>query len=132
MITLQAPCENPLYSIQVKDPELGDNIVLDTRSTFYKAMDGSTYGYKKTPALKKHRLNFTNLSRRQALELLAFCGNAAGRFVKYIDREAQVWRGLIMTDPVEVMTTGVGPGYVGTERYEANEITIEFEGVRIG
>jgi len=131
MIILQAPYDTPTYSIILKNPELGDNLILDTRSSFYKAMDGTTYGYKKTASLKKHRLQFIDLTRRGALELLAFCANAAGSFVKYTDSVGQVWRGLIITDPVEIITTGSGRGTV-LERLEANEVTLEFEGVLIG
>lgn len=130
MIILQAPYDAPAFSIILKNPEIGDNLVLDTRSTFYKAADGTTYGYKKTVAMKRHRLQFIDLTRRTALEVLAFCANAAGSFVKYTDREGQTWRGLIITDPVEVTTTGPGRGPEG-ERHEANEVVIEYEGVLI-
>lgn len=128
MIILQAPYDAPKYSVMVKNPELNDNLILDTRSKFYKAMDGSTRGYKKTPALKKHTLVFTNLSRIKALEILNFLNNASGMEVKYTDRRSQVWRGTILADPHEVKTDGCGRTDRDTVRAEANSVTLEFNG----
>lgn len=131
MITLQAPFLSPIFSVTIRNPELNDNLILDTRSKFYKAMDGSTRGYKKTPALKKHTLVFTNLSRIKALEVLNFLNDASGSEVKYIDRQAQIWRGMILTDPCEVKTESLGRSDRDTVRAEANSITLEFNGTLI-
>lgn len=131
MITLQAPFLAPTFTITIRNPELHDNLVLDTRSKFYKAMDGSTRGFKKTPALKKHTLSFTNLTRIKALEVLNFMANASGHEVKYIDRQSQTWRGMLLTDPCEVKTDGRGRTDRDTVRAEANSITIEFLGTLI-
>lgn len=131
MITLMSPFESPVYEITLKNTEVGDNLMVETRARFFKAMSGQTYGYKQTPALKKHRLNWINLQRRTVLELFKFLENAAGKSVKYIDREGVVWKGMILTDPAEYTTTGPGNGYDPNEREEANDIIIEFEGVKI-
>jgi len=131
MILLQAPYDTLTYSIWLKNPLLGDNLILNTQSIFYKAQDGSTIGYKKTPPLKKHRLQFDDLTRTNALELLAFCADAAGSLVKYTDVTSQVWRGIIITNPVEILTTGPGRG-INSRRKEANTVILEFEGVLIG
>lgn len=129
MTILQAPFSNVQYSIALKNPELFDNVLLSVRSTYYKSMDGDTYGYKKTPALKKHMLRYINLSRRKALELVQFVKDSAGLEVKYIDKDGDVWKGHILNNPAEVTTDARGRGHSDDERKESNVITIEFEGV---
>ncbi len=130
MITLQAPYDSPLYFITIKNPELFDNLILNTRVTFIKAMDGSTYGFKKTPALKKHVLRFINLSRRKGLEIINFLNQSkAGPDWKYIDKDGTIWRGLILDTVNNLTTYGIGRSGYNTERAEAGEITINFQGV---
>lgn len=128
MITLQSPYYAPQFTIDIKNPELQDNLLLDTRVKFIKASDGTTYGYKKTPALKKHTLLFKDITRRKGLELILFLKNSSSYNTKYIDLTGQVWLGVITNYPVELITTSVGRGIDG-ERKESCQITIEFEGV---
>lgn len=128
MINLLSPYISPSFSVIIKNPELKDNVIVDLRTMFKKGMDGSTYGYKKTPAHKKHTLVFKHLSRRKILEVLLFLQNASTYDIRYVDRLGQTWQGLITNYPVEAVTTGTGQGIEG-ERKEDNEITLQFEGV---
>lgn len=131
MITLMAPYEAPTYSVLIRNPELSDGIVLDVGSTFWKAMDGTTYGYKKTSSLKTHHLDFRELTRRKTLEIIKFISDSAGYFVKYIDYNRIVWRGVIINNPIDVATYARGKGYYDTERRESGELTLEFRGKKV-
>lgn len=128
MISLSSPFIAPAFQVEIRNPELKDNLVLDLKTTFKKSMDGSTYGYKKTLAKKKHTLIFKHLSRRKILEVILFLDNASTYDIKYVDRTNQIWQGSIINYPVEALTTGTGLG-IDNERKEDNEITIQFEGI---
>lgn len=129
MITLSAPYIAPQYVIELPNPELKDNLSLMVRVKWMKAIDGTTYGYKKTPAFKKHSLNFKFLSRRKALELMKFLQDASRFDVKYVDKDKQFWKGLIQNNPTTMVTTSIGRNNNSDERAEDNEITLEFVGV---
>lgn len=127
MITLLTIGSNPIYSIQISNPELGDNLILDTRVTWLKAADGTTYGYKKTPSLKKHNLVLKALTRRKALELMLFLQNASRFNVQYIDKDSNTWQGILSNNEFVMETSGPGRGPV-TERQEENNIVLQFVG----
>ncbi len=128
MITLYAPYTNTQYNIELPKPELRDNVSLITRVTWIKAVDGTTYGYKKTPALKKHTLTFKFLTRRKALELMKFLYDSSRFDVKYVDKDGQFWRGAIQNNPTTMTTTSRGRAVSNSEREEDNEITLDFVG----
>lgn len=120
MITLISPFEFPLYQIDLCNPELGDNLSLETRVKWIKSMSGLSYGYKKTPAFKKHTLVFKDITRTKGLELLQFLRDASPYDTKYIDKDNNIWQGKITNYPVELVTTGTG---------ETCKITLDFLGI---
>lgn len=128
MITLSAPYDAPVYSVVIRNPELADGIQLDTGTRFWKAMDGTTYGYKKTTSLKTHHLVFKELTRRKLLEIIKFLSDSSGYFIKYIDYNGHIWRGVMTNNPNDAITYARGKGYYDAERKESCEITLEFRG----
>lgn len=128
MILLQSPYSSPTKGLSLKDPEVGDNLTLNTQTRFYKAMSGVNYGYKKTKAVNKLNLKFINVNTRKGFEAQNFIKQSAGNEIKYVDKDSYVWRGFITDTVFNTVTNGLGQGGVINERHEAKSFTMVFEG----
>jgi len=103
-ITFQHPYTTPTLTLTLRNPELGDSEGLDIKTQFQITMDGSVYSHRRTPENKTLVLAFKNITKAIAAELFDFVLASAGEEVKYTDYHAVIWRGYIVSDPVETAT----------------------------
>jgi len=109
------------YSIKLTRPEFGDARRVRSRIVIHRTRAGERRVFRRTPAVKALNMHFVGMTRKKLLELESFLVNTAGEDIRFIDYNEHVWKGNILTDPVDLISQGLDQG----------EASIEFEGTVI-
>lgn len=124
MIYIATPFDLMTYTIQLRYPTIERKLQLN--SIFQTAMDGSVASYLVGGTDSILELEFSELSRQEAMDFLTFLQHAAGKTVR-LEIDDNVWKGQFLSVPVDMTTVARGRG--GTEFYsEANGIKLQFRG----
>lgn len=113
--------------IQLRNPLLGDKVIVSTPTIVKVTMAGSLTSRRTTPPTTKFKLEFADLSRPEAVKFQDFLKTAAGNKLSYVDIYATQWVGYIVSGPHVFTSVGKGPPGSGT-RSESTTVEIEFEG----
>jgi len=127
MITFSHPYIAPTLSINIRNPELANSELVGIRTQVRQSMSGALHSFRRTPATRNLLLSFTELSKTKVQELIDFLTTSAGDELRYIDYNAVVWRGYILTNPAEFTTDGKK----GSTCIEVSSITLEFKGSKV-
>jgi len=127
MISFQHPYAAPTLTINIRNPNLGDSLLVENRTQVRRAMNGDLRSFTRTPVTRRILLTFSELNKAKVQELVDFLTTAAGGEIKYTDYDSVVWRGWIMTDPAEFLTQGSKGGTC----VEVSTITLEFKGSKV-
>ena len=127
MIAFAHPYAAPTLTVNLRDPEKGDSLLVENRVQVRQAMNGDLRSFIRTPPTRRILLTFVELSKPKVTELIAFLTASAGAEIKYTDYDAVVWRGWIITDPAEFTTQGSKGGTC----IEVSTITLEFKGSKV-
>lgn len=127
MISFQHPYASPTLTINIRNPNLGDSLLVENRTQVRRAMNGDLRSFTRTPVTRRILLTFEELSKAKVQELIDFLTTAAGDEIKYTDYDSVVWRGWIITDPAEFSTQGSKGGTC----VEVSTITLEFKGSKV-
>jgi len=119
------PYATPTLTLDLRNPELGNSEQLDLKTQFKITMDGEINSHRRTPMNQKLLLSWVNLTKAKIEEFITFLETSAGDEVRYTDHDANVWRGYILTNPLDYVTeTKIVWGNC-IEVYTAN---LEFQG----
>lgn len=127
MISFQHPYASPTLTINIRNPNLGDSLLVENRTQVRRAMNGDLRSFTRTPVTRRILLTFEELNKAKVQELIDFLTTAAGDEIKYTDYDSVVWRGWIITDPAEFSTQGSKGGTC----VEVSTITLEFKGSKV-
>ena len=127
-ITFQHPYATPTLTLTLRNPELGDSLGLDIKTQFQIAMNGDIYSHRRTPANKALMLSFKNVTKAIVAELFTFIIASAGDEVKYTDYAAVVWRGYIVSNPIE---TAVETKVIDGACVEFKTFLLQFKGSKV-
>ena len=127
MIEFAHPYVTPTLTVDIRNPELNDSLLVENRVQVRRAMNGDLRSFIRTPPTRRLLLTFVELSKPKVDELIAFLTTSAGTEIKYTDYDAVVWRGWIITDPAEFSTQG----QKGNTCIEVSSLTIEFNGSKV-
>lgn len=127
-VTLQYPYTAPTLTLTLRNPELGDSEGHNVHTQFQITMDASIYSHKRTPATKRLLLTFRDLVKQTAEDLQTFIETAIGNEVKYTDHTSTIWRGYIVSNPLEMTTERKIFNGTCIETYTA---TLEFRGSKV-
>ena len=130
-MTLEYPFDAPSVTIELRNPDLGNSLQLDTQIRFAKSMDDTLYTYKYTPATRRYLWNFRGVTKSKKDALHDFVKQSAGREIKVTDFNDVIYQGRISNiNPLE--TTSVHNISEGNESSDAcvedYSFSIEFEG----
>lgn len=130
MITMSYPARNPTDSITLRNPMLGNSDQFDVKTRFRKSMDDTLRSYKATPEMHTLLMNFVDLDKAKIDEVLTFFKNSGGYEIKLVDHRGVIWRGYIVNQPFEAISSGpADESDAGSlNRIEVSTITIEFKG----
>ena len=128
MITMSYPARNPVDSITLRNPVLGNSDQFDIKTRFRKSMDNILRSYKSTPELHTLLMTFVDLDKAKIDELLTFFSNSGGNEIKLVDHRGITWRGFIINQPFEALSIGPAdePSAGSLNRMEVSTVTIEF------
>lgn len=130
MITFAYPWMAPTVTVSLRDPDFQDKVTTDVHTKLTTMMDASIRSRRTTPATVGITLKFRELTRNKVLELQAFLIESEGAKLRYVDMSGTQWAGFVLTDPNSISTYAVGLG-TGSGPHEANQIELEFEGVKL-
>jgi len=126
MIEFAHPYATPTLTVSLRNPELGDSLLIENRVQVRQDMSGDLHSFRRTPVSRRLLLTFIELSKPKVQELIDFITTSAGDEIKYTDYDSVVWRGYIM-NPAEFTTIGRKNGTC----IEVSTITIEFRGSQV-
>ena len=127
MIAFQHPYAAPTLTINLRNPNRGDSLLIENRVQIRQAMNGDLHSFRRSPATHRILLTFSELSKPKVQELIDFITASASDEIRYTDYDAVVWRGYIITDPAVFTTEGLK----GSTCVEVSNITIEFKGSQV-
>ena len=127
MISFQHPYAAPTLTVNIRNPDLGDSLLVENRTQVRRAMNGDLRSFTRTPVTRRLLLTFRELNKAKVQEIINFLTTAAGDEIKYTDYDAVAWRGWILTDPAEFTTQGSKGGTC----VEVSTITLEFKGSKV-
>lgn len=127
MISFAHPQATPTLTINLRNPDLNDSLLIENRVQVRQAMNGDLRSFIRTPATSRLLLTFVELSKPKVEELIAFFITSAGAEIRYTDYDAVVWRGWLITDPAEFTTQG----RKADTCVEVSTITLEFKGSKV-
>jgi len=118
MVTFTYPFTSPTISIDLPNPRLGDAdehmepIVIDF------AYSARIYTYQQVPGQRKLLLTWNNLTFTQHANLQKFVFTAVNSDCGYLDHNSNQWRGIILNDPVDLVSN----------RKDLLSVSLEFNG----
>jgi hypothetical protein len=108
-------------AIDMKSPEFGDSISVQTNVTLKRAYDKTPYTFKEPDPLITLNFNFNKLSRIQVRNFWQMMRSSKGRDITLIDHNSDRWYGTIITVP---MTTT-------HDAINNSSVSFSFEGIRV-
>lgn len=127
MITFQHPYTSPTLTIELRNPDLSNSLLVENRVQVRRTMEGVLRSYIRTPVTHRLLLTLSEISKPKVQELINFLIASAGDEIKYTDYESVVWRGWLLTDPLEFTTVGTKDDTC----IEVSTITLEFKGSKV-
>ena len=128
-VLLQHPYAAPTLNLTLPNPPFGNAEVLNIKTNYKFAMEGTVRSYKKTPINYKLIMTFKTLQEEtcgsityeEVTDLIDFIETAIGDFIKVTDWDSNVWKVKLLTSPAQF-----------TQQNRAfHEVTLEFEGIKI-
>ena len=123
----------PTTNITLRSPDLGDSESHDIKTRYRRAMEGTIYGYKFTPAdnillMRWQELNVTDRTDLRAF-LMAVIAQEVDIELLYLAladpvADIQTWRGKFISNPFEFETRARKEGPC----IEVSTITLQFRG----
>lgn len=110
-----------LYSIDLKNPNLGDTQERDLQTYFREAMTGKMRGYKRTDEVITMSFNFSTVKDSKVEEYINFYIDNAGDEIYFVDWLGNLWRGWIINQPNEF----------SQNREDSNSFAIVFRGALV-
>jgi hypothetical protein len=112
-------------AISLPNPMFGDSEALNAKLDVKKAINGTTYTYKRRTTSKILRFNF-EVDYKKAEEMREFTYNNSGKPIQLTTWEGHIWVGYLVTNPLVIK--GISIAGSCSER---RQFDFEFEGVRI-
>jgi len=126
-VKFEHPYSSPTTDVTLRNPNLGDARQLSVYIRLKKSMSGVVVTYKSTPTTQKLLLTFRHLTKVKIDSLRTFISTSMGSEIKYTDHTSIVWRGYILSDPIEFVTQG----RKGGSCIEISTVTFEFQGTKV-
>lgn len=120
-IYMWGPWDTLAYKIRMRRPEFGDLRRNRVNVVVHRTRGGGRRVYKRTPTYQSFSMRFSGMSRKKSLELEDFVANTAGEDIRLVDANGWTWRGNILSDPIDTVTSG----------YDQGEVRLEFEGSKV-
>lgn len=119
-ILLTYPYINPIYTVEVRNPQFDDNRQIENSRILRKTRGGTLKVFRDPiwPSAERLIYSFDNLYTLKKLELLEFFEVSIGKEIGLLDFRSQQWRGIIITPTTQI----------GREDRPGNSLTFEFEG----
>jgi hypothetical protein len=107
-LTLTFPYISPTTTLELRNPEFGNNRTLNFTRIFGETRGGSLIVFSDPiwPKTKSLSVQINGLSESQTEALLDFLGDSLGMEIGLLDWENQQWRGIITTPDAEVSDNG--------------------------
>jgi len=119
------PYATPTLTLELRNPELGDSEAIDVKTQFKIAMNGDIHSHRRTPENHRLLLSFTAITKALYEDMITFIETSVGDEVRYTDYNSDVWRGYILTNPLEGSTVRK---IVDGTCIETYTFTIEYQG----
>lgn len=123
-VLFEYPITTPTSTVTLKSPQLGDTEQYNIKAQFEMSMDGSFYSTIDTEPSQTLLLTFKSLNKTDVENVIAFIKASAGSVVQYTDHLANIWQGVILTEPFEATTDGRKGGTC----IEVSTISLQFRG----
>lgn len=127
-VTFQYPYTAPTLTLTLRNPELGDSEAVDIKTKYNISMNGDIHTIRHTPKNRRLNLTFHDIVKANVESFITFISTSAGSEVRYTDHMANVWRGYILTNPLDYTTERKIVRGTCIETYIVN---IEFQGYTI-
>jgi hypothetical protein len=125
------PYAAPSVDVELRDPALGDSLQHNTQIRYGKAMSGTFYTYKYTPATRRWLWTFEAIKKSLKDEFIDFIRQSSGREIKVTMYDSTILRGYISNiNPMESTSVRDIPdsGDSSDACVEEYNIVVEFEG----
>jgi len=122
-------CSDPVASVTLPNPELGNSEILDLKDRFHIAMSMRVYSYFHTPAVMKLLMTFKTLTWMQKEALITFIDATDGEIITLVNWLGETFAGRITNEPM-VFASHAG-GFITNSDNQSPDfynVTINFEG----